>query len=316
MSTEATDDSALLVEFIATGQEAPFAEIVRRYQGLVFGVCLRVLGQFQDAEDAAQAVFLTLAHKASALRDRSSLAGWLHRTAWHVALRAREAVSVRKTHEREAAAMTDLSSNPDYSWADLKPILDYEIDALPEKYRLPLILHYMQGQTKEETARMLGLKSGTVSTWLDRGRDLLRERLSRRGLAITSALLASLLLDNSTAVAWSPTAAAAVVQAAVQVAAGDAAAAAAAVSPQVAALAQGTVRLMAVAQMKFVASVAVSVALAANCVVEVEISLADVPNTFTPSVRSLIWLRRLSAIRVNACASWPTPSRPTSWSHA
>jgi len=262
MSTEATDDSALLVEFIATGQEAPFAEIVRRYQGLVFGVCLRVLGQFQDAEDAAQAVFLTLAHKASMLRDRTSLAGWLHRTAWHVALRAREAVSVRKTHEREAAAMTDLSSNPDYSWADLKPILDYEIDALPEKYRLPLILHYMQGQTKEETARMLGLKSGTVSTWLDRGRDLLRERLSRRGLAISSALLATLMLDNSTVVAWSPSAASAVVQAAVQVAAGDAAAAAGAVSPQVVALTQGTVRLMAVAQMKFVASVAVSVALA------------------------------------------------------
>ncbi|MBL8797739.1 MAG: sigma-70 family RNA polymerase sigma factor [Planctomycetia bacterium] len=266
MSTEARDDIALLAEFVATGQESPFAEIVRRHQGLVFGVCLRVLSQFQDAEDAAQAVFLTLAHKASGLRERSSLAGWLHRTAWHVALRAREAVAVRKNHEREAAAMSDLSDNPDYSWADLKPILDFEIDALPEKYRLPLILHYMQGQTKEETARQLGLKSGTVSTWLDRGRELLRERLSRRGLAVSSALLATLLLDNSTATAWSPMAASAVVQAAVQVAAGDAAAAAGAVSPQVIALTQGTVRLMAVAQMKFVATVAAAVVLTCTSV--------------------------------------------------
>jgi RNA polymerase sigma factor (sigma-70 family) len=217
-----------------------------------------VLGQFQDAEDAAQAVFLTLAHKAASLCGRASLAGWLHRAAWHVALRAREAAAVRKTHEREKAAMTELSGNPEYQWDDLKPILDFEIDALPEKYRLPLILHYMQGQTKEETARLLGLKSGTVSTWLDRGRDMLRERLARRGLAITGAALVALLLNNATAVAWSEGAAQATVQAAVQIAAGDLTAGGA-VSAQVAALTQGTLQAMAIAKIQFIAASAAAV---------------------------------------------------------
>src|SRR5947207_1562391 len=98
------DERQLLDEFARTGGDGPFREIVRRYAAMVFGVCRAVLGNSADAEDAAQATFLTLAHKASTL-GRRPLAGWLHGVAWHIAMRARQAQRRRQIHEQRAAMM-------------------------------------------------------------------------------------------------------------------------------------------------------------------------------------------------------------------
>ena len=158
------DDGGLLKRFVATGDEAPFNELVQRHGAFVFGVCCRVLGQTQDAEDAAQAVFLTLAGKAKSLQGYRSIAGWLHHVAWNISLRAREAARSRKQREREAGTMNEAqrqsgqsSGAPaDRDWEQLKPLLDTKLQSLPEKYRLPLILHHVEGRSQEEIATLLG----------------------------------------------------------------------------------------------------------------------------------------------------------------
>ena len=189
-------DDDLLAEFSARRSEAAFEELVRRHGPLVYSVCLRTLVQRQDAEDATQAVFLTLALKAGALKGRTNLGGWLHRTAWNVARRARSAQAVKTRLEREAGNMAVRASTPEAEdeWRDLQPLLDEELDKLPEKFRLPLVLHHLEGRTKDETARLLKENPGTISARLDRAREQLRERLMRRGVTVSSGAVSALLL--------------------------------------------------------------------------------------------------------------------------
>ena len=263
MTSVTRNDGELLSEFAATGKEAPFEELVGRHERLVFGVCYRVLGQTHDAEDAAQAVFLTLAHKARALRGRASVAGWLYNVAWHVAMRAREAAAVQQRHEQEAGKMapSETESENEQQWAQLKPILDRELNALPEKYRLPLILHHLEGRSKEETAVLLGASSGTVSTWLDRGREKLKERLCRRGIVLSAALVATLLTKEAAAAAAPASFAAATAKAAALVTAGNIAAAGV-VSAHVTALTQGAIKMIYLAKLKVAAAVLVATTVA------------------------------------------------------
>src|SRR5688572_6788817 len=174
-------DGLLLGEFVATGSPEAFEELVRRHAGLVAGVCRRIAPR--DAEDVAQAVFLTLAHKASSLRGLPSVAGWLHHVARDLARNALRAAARQQKREREAGGMRENGSGREAGWEEIRPILDRELDALPEKYRVPLLLHYMQGRTQEDIAHELGCQVGTISTWLHRGRDLLRGRLARAGVA-------------------------------------------------------------------------------------------------------------------------------------
>src|SRR5688572_11108135 len=97
-------DGQLLADYRDSGGQRPFELLVRRHAGLVLGVCRGVLREPHDAEDAAQAAFLTLARKAPSLRGQRTVAGWLHRGAWHVSMRAREARQLRQHRERDAAS--------------------------------------------------------------------------------------------------------------------------------------------------------------------------------------------------------------------
>src|SRR5262245_60527984 len=83
------------------------------------------------------------------------------------------------------------------TWRELRQTLHEELERLPQSYRLPLILCYMEGQTQEEAARQLGWTSGVLKGRLDRGRALLRRRLTRRGLALAVPLLATSLSQNT-----------------------------------------------------------------------------------------------------------------------
>lgn len=192
MSTPYLEDGALLARFVEQGDQSSFEELLQRHGGLVFGVCCRVLGQTQDAEDATQAVFLTLASKAHALKRCKSVAGWLHQVAQHIALRAKSAAQSRRKREREAgmAGVTVAqSAEPDSVWDSIKPHLDAELAELPEKYRVPIILHHVEGRTQEEVATLLGCSYGTLSGRLSRARELLRSRLVRRGVAVALPML-------------------------------------------------------------------------------------------------------------------------------
>jgi RNA polymerase sigma factor (sigma-70 family) len=203
-------DGQLLAAFAQSGREALFEELVARHGTLVLNTCLRVLNQRADAEDATQAVFLALATKArdNALHARASLAGWLHTTALNTGLRARAALAARVRHEHNAAAVAE-ATHMEHAhataaeWQRVAPLLDGELDALPEKYRLPIVLHHLDEQPIERIAETLSCSIDTIKQRLSRGREMLRDRLGRRGVNIAGALL-PVLLQNHAASATLP----------------------------------------------------------------------------------------------------------------
>jgi len=200
---EGWNDEQLLDRFLNQddgGSEAAFRAIVVRHGPMVLGVCRHVLNQVQDAEDAFQATFLVLARKAGSIRDRRVLARWLYEVAYRIAMRARTNRVRRCAHERQGGEMVATVSVDNQSWSELRPVLHDEINRLPEKYRLPVILCYLEGKTNEEVAEQLRWPVGTVKGRLSRARDLLRSRLTRRGLALSAVLLVR-ALSNGTVIA-------------------------------------------------------------------------------------------------------------------
>jgi RNA polymerase sigma factor (sigma-70 family) len=186
-----TDDQALLSLFAdrqdAAADEA-FRILVERHGPMVLRVCEQVIGDRQDAEDAAQAVFLVLARKATVLRVQGSLAPWLYGVARRVAAKARGRDAARRRLEQRttmAAATARDRDRKDFepeSACDWEVVHD-EVGRLPAKYRSPVVLCYLQGQTYEEAARRIGCPVGTIRVRLSRARERLRGRLIRRGLA-------------------------------------------------------------------------------------------------------------------------------------
>jgi RNA polymerase sigma factor (sigma-70 family) len=178
-------DGDLLQQFVAERDEGVFARILERHGPLVFGVCRQVLGNPHDAEDAFQATFLVLARKAAFIRKQEALAAWLHRVALNIARTARSSTAQRRVHERQAVLMSQSSPVDEVALRDWRPVIHEEVDRLPEKYRVGVVLCYLEGKTHEEAARQLGWPLGTVKGRLARARDLLRTRLARRGLALS-----------------------------------------------------------------------------------------------------------------------------------
>ena len=185
-----TTDAALLAAFAVRRDQSAFAEIARRHAGMVLAVARSVLGNTSDADDAAQAVFLTLAQKASSRHVQNHLVGWLHRVAWYVAARAATAGATRRRHEQEAARMNFESATP--TPETIPPdLLHASLADLPEKYRTPLLLHHIEGHSQEATAALLGCAVSAAAMRLSRGRVMLRERLIERGAALASTSFAS-----------------------------------------------------------------------------------------------------------------------------
>jgi RNA polymerase sigma factor (sigma-70 family) len=259
-STDATDGE--LLRRYAGGDEAAFAALVRRHAALVWGVCRRVLHNEQDAEDAFQAAFLVLMRKADSLRAPQSLAAFLHGVASRLARKARMTAQRRRCHEARAESPSSGDPFAVVELRELRALLDEELLRLPEKYRAPLALCYLEGLSYTEAARQLGWREGTVCGRLARARELLRQRLSQRGLTLSGAALAATLTEPSSAPA--ATAVAAVTRMATLFALGQAPGSGA-VSLSVASLAQDALQAMTVAKMKtVVALVAVFCALASG----------------------------------------------------
>ena len=181
-------DEQLLQQFLARRDQAAelaFTALIARHGPIVQRVCLDVLGDSHDAQDAAQAVFLVLARKARSIRKPGSLGPWLQGVALRVARGARGEAARRRVAERRKAEIMlerdETESGPEV--IDHVELHD-EIDRLPEKYRAPIILCYMRGQSQREVAQALGWPLGTVQTRLHRGRERLRARLARRGAGL------------------------------------------------------------------------------------------------------------------------------------
>jgi RNA polymerase sigma factor (sigma-70 family) len=214
-------DSGLLQLFAAEGSQAAFAVLVRRYGPLVLGVCRRILHHDHDTEDAFQATFLVLARKAGTIHKHESLWSWLYKVAYRIALRVRAGKARRRACELQAIQHLAQRSASMTRGPHLGEFLDDEVQRLPEKYRAPILLCYLQGATNEEAARRLHCPTGTVKIRLLRARQLLRKRLERRGVALSLAALAAALVDEAIAEV-PPSWEAATLRAATQLGAGSA----------------------------------------------------------------------------------------------
>jgi RNA polymerase sigma factor (sigma-70 family) len=195
-----SSDRHLLEQYLQ-GDHQAFATLVDRHGPMVHGVCRRVLGNCHDAEDAAQAAFLVLLRQSHKIVHLESLGSWLHGVAYRVALKAQAAARRRKRVERQAAPADFAESHADAVWRELRPILDEEIARLPEKYRLPLVLCYLEGKTNAQAARQLQWPMGTVATRMAQARQRLRKRLTQRGASLAAATLFALETPKATSAA-------------------------------------------------------------------------------------------------------------------
>ena len=194
-SAEDRSDVELLRAYVAANDQGAFAALVRRYGPIVFGVCRRVLQDAHDAEDAFQAVFLTLARKAATLHNGEALSCWLHGVSYRTAMSAKRDQARRRQHESRVAPR----SNPpawEIGWRELQAVLDEEVEQLAPTYRAAFVLCCLEGLNKAEAAQRLGLKENTVSSRLARARKQLQERLARRGISLT-AVLAALAISGA-----------------------------------------------------------------------------------------------------------------------
>jgi RNA polymerase sigma factor (sigma-70 family) len=251
-------DRQLLEHFAARREEAAFEALLRRHGAMVQGVCRRVLGNPHDAEDAFQATFLILARRAREVGRRGSVGGWLYQVAYTTALKAKASAAARRRREQRPDARSAADPLAEVSGRELLTALDEELARLPEKYRAPLVLFYLEGLTRDEAARRLDASESTVKRRLEEGRERLRLRLERRGLALPAALLAA----GVGGAAVSPSLAAATAGAALLAATGKSAA----LPPGVAALMTVAARGLAPGRRKAVADALLTLTFAAAAV--------------------------------------------------
>jgi RNA polymerase sigma factor (sigma-70 family) len=192
----ARPDHELVSRFVEAGDQAAFTLLVQRHGPMVYGVCQRMLDQGPDAEDAFQATFLVFARKARSIRKQASVSCWLYGVASRVAANLRRKTARERRHDTQDHAVPDVAA-VEVSWREVRAVLDEELAKLPERLRLPVVLCYLDGKTRDEAAQELGWSESTLRGRLERGRDLLRGRLTSRGVTLSAALLASLLSENA-----------------------------------------------------------------------------------------------------------------------
>lgn len=193
-ASAAATDGMLLQRFIDANDERAFSTILDRHGPMLLGLCRRLLPGNDLADDVVQATFLVLARKARSIRRRDNLAGWLYGVARRLIRAAQRSEAARRQRERLAARA---EGTREAGWDDLLGVLDEELQHLSARYREPLLLCYLEGRTQDEAAVHLGWSVATVRRRLERGRDVLRARMVRRGATLGAGLLASLVAPSA-----------------------------------------------------------------------------------------------------------------------
>jgi RNA polymerase sigma factor (sigma-70 family) len=174
-------DGQLLARYAQVRDESAFEVLVARHGPMVLATCRAILKHEQDVEDAFQATFLVLARKARSVRAGDALGGWLHRVAYRAALQTSEQSRRRRRFEAEAAEMARLETAGPAETDEIPSVVHEELDRLPDRQRLPLILCDLEGMTYDQAARHLRWTEPTLRHRLTKGRLRLRDRLIRRG---------------------------------------------------------------------------------------------------------------------------------------
>jgi RNA polymerase sigma factor (sigma-70 family) len=223
------------------------------------GVCNRILRDTHEADDAFQATFLVLVQKASSLTNRQALASWLYAVAYRGALDVKIRNARRQRRERQVAMRQAETPAPEPQ--DWRPVLDQELNALPEKYKAAVVLCDLQGRPRREAARQLHLPEGTLSSRLATARRMLAQRLARRGVALSGGALAVSLSEATACVP--PILVGTTTKAALLVAAGRTAA----LSTSLAEILKGTTQAMLFAKLKPALVAVMAIVLGAGTVV-------------------------------------------------
>jgi RNA polymerase sigma factor (sigma-70 family) len=190
-------DSDLLRQFADHGNEAAFAELVRRHAYFVYSVAVRVTCSGALAQDVTQAVFTAMARLAGKLRHYETLLGWLHTTTRHLAINTVRGEVRRRAREQEATAMQQNSTTPETNWAEIGPLLDEAVGQLKETDRDAVLLRFFKHFSHQEVGAALGLGEDAARKRVDRALEKLREHFARRGVTASSALLATAIAENS-----------------------------------------------------------------------------------------------------------------------
>jgi RNA polymerase sigma factor (sigma-70 family) len=253
-------DGQLLECFITRRDEAAFEALLRRHGPMVLNVCRRTVGNLQDAEDAFQAVFLVLARKAAVVVPREGVGNWLYGVAYRTARRAKAASSRHYAREKQVKDMPHPVFEQAHGSGDMELVLDEELNKLPAKYRLPVVLCELEGRTRKEVARQLKLPEGTLSSRLATGRRMLARRLTRRGIALSAGAMAVELSQGASAACLPKTLIFSTMQAVSALT--TASTLAGVVSAPVAALAEGVLKSMMLTKLKTTAAIFVLLAFA------------------------------------------------------
>lgn len=198
-----TTDRALLESFKNEGKEEAFNALMQRHAQMVMRVCRRQLSNESDAEEAFQATFVLLAQKAATIRKGDALGSWLYGVAYKTAYRLRENKKKSQTREKDIVDMiqhnhSEVENEMKEVWERVQPVLDEELNDLPEKYKAPLVLCYFEGRSYQEVADELGCSHDQARGKLAQARDVLRSRIAKRGVVVTSVVLTSVLTQTNT----------------------------------------------------------------------------------------------------------------------
>jgi RNA polymerase sigma factor (sigma-70 family) len=256
-------DRQLLERFLERrdeGAELAFAVLVERHGRMVLGVCRRIMGGPDEADDAFQATFLVLARRARSIRVEGTLGPWLFGVATRVAMRARSDERRRRARERNGLDRLERpgpdAAREDLDRAEIQEIIAREVAGLPARFQGPVLLCDLEGMSYQEAARRLGWPVGTVRSRLSRARARLRRRLARYGLSPAADLSIApplLVAAPSPGLVGATTRAAMVLTSPEPAAAGI-------VPASVATLTQGVLRTMISTRLKLAAGVLLTVA--------------------------------------------------------
>jgi RNA polymerase sigma factor (sigma-70 family) len=252
-------DRQLLEQFLARQDESAFSALVQRHGPAVLSLCRSLLRHLQDAEDVFQATFLVLARKAGSIRKRESLGSWLYGVAHRLACKAKARAARHGARELAAAGEAEAPAVDDMTWRELRLVLHEELSRLPEKYRAPLLLCYWEGKTQEDAAAQLGWSKGTLKERVHRARELLRGRLTRRGVTLSAGLVTAMLCGRAGTAAEALALVNPTTRAALAFAAGKQAVAGG--LSAAAALAEGVIRTMLLTKVKIAAAVLLTLGL-------------------------------------------------------
>src|SRR5436309_14512758 len=205
-------DGELLARFLSSRDDNALAALVRRHAPMVWGVCRRLLRNHHDAEDAFQATFLVLVRKAAEV-PRLGVANWLYGVARQTAVRLRATTAKRGRRETQVVNMPE-PTVAEVRGADLQPVLDEELSRLPDHYRGVIVLCDLEGMTRKEAARQLGVPEGSVASRLATARAMLAKRLTQRGVVFSGGSVAAVVSAGRASASAPPALAASTIKAA------------------------------------------------------------------------------------------------------